>query len=577
MQPIELVDEASARHLDRELRAAVARASRGMSPVELGLAYIDWLAHLALSPGKQALLLQSFINKLSGAGGYALRALVDAGAQPPETRLERRVSAEAWQHWPFNVMARSHQLAKDWWREATSDVDGVSREHLVLMQAVAEQILDMLSPANFLATNPEVLRATAHERGRNLWRGLRLFVKDRLRDAGVNGVEEHQQFRVGENVAITPGKVIYRNALIELIQYAPATEAVRPEPVLICPPWIMKYYILDLSPGNSLVRYLTQQGKTVFMISWKNPGREDADVGLDDYLHQGLLQALQVVNAVCPGHLVHAVGYCIGGTLLSMGAALLARDDDARLASVSLFAAQTDFSEAGEITRFISPSQLAFLDTLMWKQGYLGIENMGGAFSSLRASELIYAGAVDRYLLGKEAVPSDLMAWNADGTRMPYRMHSEYLHKLYLENQLARNELEIEGRPVSLEDIRTPLFVVGTESDHVAPWRSVYKLHGLTGVELTFLLTSGGHNAGIISGPSHPRRRYRVHARQPGDKYTDPDRWLGQHAPVAGSWWPVWNDWLDARSGQAGPPPALGAPAAGYPVLGPAPGEYVFG
>ena len=242
-----------------------------------------------------------------------------------------------------------------------------------------------------------------------------------------------------------------------------------------------------------------------------------------------------------------------------------------------LFAAQADFSEAGEITRFISPSHLSFLDTLMWKQGYLGIENMGGAFSSLRASDLIYAGAVDRYLLGKVAPPSDLMAWNADGTRMPYRMHSQYLRKLYLENQLARNKLVIDGRPVALADISAPLFVVGTESDHVAPWRSVFKLHELTRTELTFLLTSGGHNAGIISGPSHPRRRYRVHTRQPGDKYVDPDTWLERHAPVAGSWWPVWNAWLDARSGEAVAPPPMGAPEQGYRVLDAAPGGYVFG
>jgi len=577
MRPLDLVDESSARHLDRELRAAVARASRGMSPVELGLAYMDWVAHLALSPGRQALLLQSFVNKLAGIGGYALRSLFDAEAPAPGARLERRVSSKAWQRWPFNVLARSHQLTKDWWREATSDVDGVSAEHLVLMQAVAEQILDMLSPANFLLSNPEVLEATVHERGRNLLRGLRLLVRDRLRDAANTGVEENPQFKVGENVAVTPGKVIYRNALMELIQYAPATETVAAEPVLICPPWIMKYYILDLSPGNSLVRYLTGQGKTVFMISWKNPTREDAGISLEDYLHQGLLQALQVVNAVCPGRRVHAVGYCIGGTLLCMAAALLARGDDQRLGSVSLFAAQADFSEAGEITRFISPSHLSFLDTLMWKQGYLGIENMGGAFSSLRASDLIYAGAVDRYLLGKVAPPSDLMAWNADGTRMPYRMHSQYLRKLYLENQLARNKLVIDGRPVALADISAPLFVVGTESDHVAPWRSVFKLHELTRTELTFLLTSGGHNAGIISGPSHPRRRYRVHTRQPGDKYVDPDTWLEQHAPVAGSWWPVWNAWLDARSGEAVAPPPMGAPEQGYRVLDAAPGGYVFG
>jgi polyhydroxyalkanoate synthase len=370
---------------------------------------------------------------------------------------------------------------------------------------------------------------------------------------------------------------VYQNSLIELIQYKPVTEKVGSEPVLISPAWIMKYYILDLSPHNSLVNYLTAQGKTVFMISWKNPDKDDKNVSFEDYVQLGLMKAIDAVDAICPKRKIHAVGYCIGGTLLSITAAAMARDDDDRLQSISLFAAQADFSEAGEITRFISPSQLSFLEKLMWKRGYLGTENMGGAFSALRSSDLIYASIVDRYLLGNKAKLNDLMSWNSDGTRMPYLMHTEYLEQLYLENRLSQNKFKVGGRTISLQDIRAPMFVLGTETDHVAPWHSVYKFHQLTQGELTFALTSGGHNAGVVSGPEHPRRRYRLDTRKAGGKFVDPETWMEEKEVISGSWWPAWDHWLDDHMSTQVNPPKLGAPRKGYKVLRDAPGEYVFG
>jgi polyhydroxyalkanoate synthase len=574
---MQVLDKQDAEHMDHSLRAMLAQMSRGMSPLDLALAYLDWASHLAISPGKRLLLAQSLLNKLRELGAYSLTSLLDKEAAGPASGIERRMSSEAWQRWPFKVFAQAHQVSKDWWNEATTNVDGVRPDHEQLVQAVAEQILDMMSPANLPVTNPEVLAATREEKGKNLFRGARNFVKDQWRNAANTGIEENDEFKVGEQVAITPGKVIFRNELIELIQYSPATEKVGAEPVLICPPWIMKYYILDLSPRNSLVKYLTEQGKTVFMISWKNPTEEDSETSFDDYRSKGLMQAIDAVNAVCPKQLIHAVGYCIGGTMLTIAAAAMAREGDERLASISLFAAQADFSEAGDILRFISPSQISFLEKLMWKQGYLGIENMGGAFSSLNASDLMYGAAIDRYFLGKESRPNDLMAWNADGTRMPYRMHSEYLTSLYLNNELGRNKFKVEGRTISVSDIKVPLFVLGTETDHVAPWHSVYKLHDLTNGELTFLLTSGGHNAGVISGPQHPRRRFRVDTRQPGDLYTDPNAWLEQHEPQSGSWWPFWDQWLQERMSKQIEPPKTGAARKGYKALEDAPGKYIFG
>ncbi len=571
------VDERQSTNIDNKFRAALAQVSQGVSPVDLSLATLDWIAHLGLSPGKRARLAQSFVYKTLALLGYGIESLFNADAQGPATGIERRMSGEAWQKWPFKVFAQAHQTTKDWWREATTGVEGVRPDHEVLVSAVADQILDMVSPANTPLTNPEVLKTTRDELGRNLLRGLKFLVQDQIHGAANKGSPENAKFKVGENVAVTAGKVVFQNSLMELIQYAPVTEQVGAEPVLISPAWIMKYYILDLSPHNSMIKYLTEQGKSVFIISWKNPDEEDRDVGFEDYVESGLMAAIDAVSSIVPKRKIHAVGYCIGGTLLSVAAAAMARDDDDRLQSISLFAALTDFSEAGEIMRFISPSQISFLEKLMWKRGYLGSENMGQAFSALRASDLIYAAMVDRYLLGKEASPNDLMSWNADGTRMPYRMHSEYLRWLYLENQLAQSKFLVRGQPVSLLDIRVPLFALGTETDHVAPWKSVYKLHHLTTAELTFALTSGGHNAGVISGPEHPRRRYRIHTRSPGDKYTDPDTWFDAQQVHQGSWWPAWNLWLNERTSAQTKSPAMGAARRGYKILRDAPGEYVFG
>ncbi len=576
-QGFDFIDETRTAGMDREFRTILARMTGGSSPLELGLATMDWISHLAISPGKRLDLVRSFFAKLRDLGVYSVESIFNNEAQGPASQVERRMSGDAWKKWPFNVFAQWHQTSKDWWKEATIGVEGVRGEHEIIVHAAADQILDMLSPANALITNPEVLQTTIKERGMNLVRGLRFFVEDQMRDAANTGVAENDAFQVGKNLAITPGKVVYQNSLIELIQYEPVTDKVAAEPVLICPAWIMKYYILDLSQKNSLVKYLVDQGKTVFIISWRNPGREDKNISFEDYVQLGMMEAIDAVTAICPKQKIHAVGYCIGGTLLSIASSAMARDDDDRLKSISLFAAQADFSEAGEITRLISPSQLSFLEKIMWKRGYLPSENMGGAFSALRSSDLVYAGIVDRYLMGKEASLNDLMSWNADGTRMPYRMHTEYLTQLYLENQLSRNKFKVGGRTVSLSDLKAPMFVLGTETDHVAPWQSVYKLHQLTNGELTFALTSGGHNAGVVSGPEHPRRRYRMHTRLPGDKFMDPDTWIEDMPVNAGSWWPSWNQWLDEQSSGQVEPPHMGAPRKAYKVLRDAPGEYVFG
>jgi polyhydroxyalkanoate synthase len=390
-----------------------------------------------------------------------------------------------------------------------------------------------------------------------------------------------EQFRVGHEVAVTPGKVVYRNRLIELIQYEPTTPTVHPEPILIVPAWIMKYYILDLSPANSLVKYLVDRGHTVFIVSWKNPGADERDLGLDDYLALGFLRALDAVRAIVPDQKVHAVGYCLGGTLLAMGAALLARERRDELKTIALLAAQTDFTEAGELMLFINDSQVAYLEDMMWDRGYLDTRQMTGAFQLLRSNDLIWSTLIRQYLMGERAPMTDLMAWNADATRMPYRMHSEYLRKLFLNNDLAAGRYRVseacgKGGVISLDDIRTPIIAVSTTSDHIAPWKSVYKISWLANADTTFILTAGGHNAGIVSPPGKDGRAFHIGAKAQEEPASDPDTWYERAARHEGSWWPVWAEYIVSHSsGPQVPARAAGAVERGYPPLAAAPGTYV--
>jgi polyhydroxyalkanoate synthase len=535
--------------------------------------------HLALSPAKQVQLQQEAMQRAQDTWAFALRALAGAPLSPAEGREgqpERRFAADDWTQFPFNVYARAYQNSAALMNDAVSGVDGVTGYHAQLMEFAVRMLLDAGSPANCLASNPELLALTQAEQGQNLMRGLQHLVQDVQATFDGAAPAGTEGFEVGQTLAVTPGKVVFRNELIELIQYSPATKDVHAEPLLVVPAWIMKYYILDLSPRNSMVRWLVEQGHTVFMISWRNPDAEQRDLGMDDYIKQGLFAALDAVSAIVPQRKVHAVGYCIGGTLLTIGAAALAREGDERLASITLFAAQTDFSEPGELAFFINPSQLAMLEATMHKKGVLESRQMGGAFSMLRAQDLIWQPAVDNYLKGQRQPMIDLMAWNADGTRMPWRMHSEYLYRLYLDNELATNRFPVDGKLVRLSDIRVPMFVVGTEADHVAPWKSVYKVDNLVrSDDFSFLLTAAGHNAGIVCGPAHPKRHYRLKTRRLADPHLAPDDWVQAAPRQEGSWWPAWQQWLAAHSSARTKPPAMGAPRKGYAAIEDAPGQYV--
>jgi polyhydroxyalkanoate synthase len=567
--------------IDRSLHAAISRLTAGLSPAALAEAYFDWASHLATAPGKQSQLVEKAFRKAVRLGHHMSKQMIADGLGCERPCIEplpqdRRFSGEAWQKWPYNFIYQSFLLHQQWWHNATTGVRGVTAQHERVVEFAARQLLDMLSPANFIATNPEVLNKTVEEAGLNLVRGFQNFLEDWQRATSGAKPVGSEKFVVGGNLAITPGKVIYRNRLIELIQYAPATSEVRPQPILIVPAWIMKYYILDLSQHNSLVRYLTGQGFTVFMISWKNPGPDDRDLGMEDYRTLGIMAALDAIGAVLPERKVHALGYCLGGTLLAIAAAAMARDHDGRLETMTLLAAQADFTEAGELMLFINESQLSFLEDTMWEQGFLDTRQMAGAFQLLRSNDLIWSRMVHDYLMGERETMNDLMAWNADATRMPYKMHSEYLRRLFLENDLAEGRFQAGGKPVALTDIRVPMFAVGTVRDHVAPWRSVFKLHLLTDTDVTFLLTSGGHNAGIVSEPGHKGRTYQVAEKTAIEHYIDPETWSGRTPVRQGSWWPELAAWLAERSGPPVAPPPMGAGSDGYAAIADAPGTYVL-
>ncbi len=544
--------------IDAVLHSGIGRFTHGLSPTALSTAAIDWGMHLIGSPSRQAQLWRK-----------ALANTVRAFQLPDAADAEdRRFASADWDKLPFALYRHWFVLAEEWWQTATAPIDGIDPSNQRTVAFMTRQALDMACPTNTMLTNPTVLRATAETGGQNLTRGLRNWIED-LNHLLRQQPPKHPDYRVGETIAVTPGDVVFRNELIELIRYRPTTKTVYAEPILIVPAWIMKYYILDLSPENSFVAWLRDQGYEVYILSWKNPHAEDSALGLQDYVDLGVRAALDHI-APNPTDRIHAVGYCLGGTLLAAAAAAMARDDDARLKSLSLLAAQVDFTEPGELSLFINESQVTFLEHIMSVQGYLRADQMAGAFRMLRSGDLIWSRVIRHYLLGERTPMNDLMAWNADATRMPARMHSEYLRQLFLENRLAKGRFRLDGKHVALTDIKTPIFTLATETDHVSPWQSVYKIKLLTDTDVTFCLTKGGHNSGVLSEPGHARRHYRIGLKSEGRPYVSPEDWIEKTGEQDGSWWPEFDSSLASLS--TGRRKTGAAPKQ---VIGTAPGEYV--
>ncbi|MGH8803104.1 MAG: PHA/PHB synthase family protein [Casimicrobiaceae bacterium] len=573
------VEQPSSGQLDRALHIRLARLTQGLSPAAISGAYMDWARHLVVSPDKQQELWSKAVQQSVRLGLYAVQSVTNNHCNPCIEPLyqDKRFAAPEWQQWPFSLIYQAFLLNQQWWHGATTGVSGVTRHHENVATFYTRQLLDMFAPSNFIVTNPEVLAATATEGGINLLRGWQQWIADIARLNSNEAPAGTENFRPGLEVAVTPGKVVFRNHLIELIQYQPQTDTVFAEPVLIVPSWIMKYYILDLSPTNSLVRYLVEHGHTVFIVSWKNPDANDHDLGMDDYLQAGVMAAVDAVSGIMPDRRIQALGYCLGGTLLAIAAAFMARSGDERLKSLSLLASLVDFTEPGELGLFIDESQLAFLDNVMSEKGYLDGKQMAGAFSLLNSRDLVWSRLVRDYLMGHSQPVSDLAAWNADATRMPHRQHSEYLRSLYLRNDLAEGRYVVGDRPIALTDIRIPIFSLGTQRDTVSPWRSVYKVNLLTGTDVTFCLTSGGHNVGVVNPPGPGvRRSYQLSTHAADGRYVDPDTWQATAPTHEGSWWPALQDWLRDHATRRVAPPAMGNGTGGYPVVDDAPGRYVL-
>ena len=562
--------------LDRSQQAAQAKFTQGISPYALSAAFMDWAVHFSLSTGTQ---LDVLARAAENAKRLWLYAVARASGQKAELPFPPNGWAgfqqdELWSTFPMDMIRQWHLALTDVALLAAESPRGMVAIDARRMEFMTRQLMDALAPQNNPALNPDMWRRTLAEGGSNLLRGYENALDDLLRQAEGRPPAGTEAFKVGEAVAVTPGTVVFRNDLIELIQYEAATPSVHAEPVLIVPAWIMKYYILDLSPHNSLVRFLVGQGYTVFMVSWRNPTPEDRDISFDAYRTHGVMAALDEITRLLPGCNVHACGYCLGGTILSIAAATMARDGDKRLQSLTLLAAQTDFSEVGDLMLFVDDSQVAFLEDLMWDQGVLDTHQMAGAFRLLRSNELIWSRMIRDYIMGDRDKITDLMAWNADQTRMPYLMHSQYLRGLFLENRLTAGRYAVDGRVIALRDIDAPVFLVGTEKDHIAPWQSVYKFRLFSDTQVTFVLTTGGHNAGIVSEPGHPHRSFRISTADHDDKYVDPVTWAARAEAHEGSWWLAWADWLAGKSS----PDMVEPPEAGSERnLGPAPGLYVLG
>jgi polyhydroxyalkanoate synthase len=471
----------------------------------------------------------------------------------------------------FSFVKDSYLVAAKSILSAVRAVKGMDDATARRLDFYTRQFVDALSPSNFVATNPEVLTATLESGGQNLLRGLENLLVDLERGNGRLSITmtDMKAFRLGENIATTPGKIVYQNELMQLIQYWPSTQEVRRRPLLIMPPWINKFYVLDLQPKNSFIKWAVDQGHTVFVISWVNPDKKLAEKSFENYMIEGPLAALDAIEAATGERRVNTIGYCLGGTLLASTAAYSAAKSDDRMASATYFVTLVDFTDVGDMAVFIDEQQLASLERRMRERGYLDAQDMATAFNLLRANDLIWSFVVNNYLLGKEQMPFDLLFWNSDSTRMPAAMHSFYLRKMYHQNLLAKpGGINLADTPIDLSKIRTPTFILSTREDHIAPWKSTYAATRLYSGPVKFVLSASGHMAGVISAP--------------GSKYghwtndnllLGPDEWFADATPHQGSWWPVWDQWVTQLD--SGRVPAREPGGGKLTIIEDAPGSYV--
>ncbi|CCG08779.1 PHA/PHB synthase family protein [Pararhodospirillum photometricum] len=521
-------------------------------PLGLGSAFYEMSARLAADPlGLARANLDLWQNTMSLWQNATLQVL-GAEVKPlvePE-KGDRRFKDEAWtEHTVFDFIKQAYLLSARWMQTVVHNVDGLDPHTAEKVDFFTRQMIDALAPSNFLLTNPEALRETLESGGENLVRGMENLLHDLERGKGQLRISmtDESAFTVGENVAGTPGKVVFKNALLELIQYTPTTETVHRRPLLIVPPWINKYYILDLRPKNSFVKWAVDQGHTVFMISWVNPDASLRDKGFEDYMLEGPLAALDAIREITGEPDANIIGYCLGGTLTGCLLAWLTRRGEAhRLASATHFTTMLDFTEPGELGVFIDEPTLQYLEGQMNKNGYLDGSEMAGTFNLLRSNDLIWSFVINNYLLGKDPFPFDLLYWNADNTRMPAAMHSFYLRKMYLENILREpGGITLAGEPIDLRLVQTPAYFVSCREDHIAPWRTTYFGTHLYQGPVRFVLAASGHIAGVVNPPVANKYGFWTNTALP----PKPEAWLEAAERHDGSWWTDWNAWVQAYAG----------------------------
>jgi polyhydroxyalkanoate synthase subunit PhaC len=488
---------------------------------------------------------------------------------------DKRFSGPEWEANPYyRTLRESYLLASEYLLEEADETDGQDTDEQRRLKFHLRQFVDAMAPVNFLLTNPAALRRIMETGGTSLAEGARNLLAD-LREGRLS-MTDTTAFELGENIAVTPGKVVYRNELIELIQYEPQTEQVYEVPILFIPPWINKYYILDLRPQNSMVNYLLEQGFQVFMISWKNPDASLEDTKFEDYMSKGPLAAAEVVKDITSSKKINPVGYCVGGTLLAVTLAWLAAGEEPENpfhASTFMVALQ-DFTDVGETAVFIDEPQVEFMEQQMMERGYLDNRKMANMFNLLRSNDLIWSNVVNNYLLGQKPPAFDLLYWNADGTRMARDAHSFYLRNTYLENNLIEpGKVEIKGRPIDLGKIEGEIYAVGAERDHIVPWYSAWKIGQLTSAKTRFDLASSGHIAGMINPPSKGKGKHWVNEGGDAGAAKTAEEWRQNATVHDGSWWEDWKRWLEPRSGEKAEPPGIGND--NYPPIENAPGTYV--
>ena len=553
-----------------------AHESMQLDPFNMKQAYSDWWEAVAKNPQKVFDANMELWHKSMELAQHALAGFMKIEPREPvirEPKSDRRFSHEDWANKPiFDVIKQSYLLVSDWTRKVVASAEGLDEHTAERVKFFTERMLDAMSPTNFAMTNPAVIEKIRMTNGANLVHGLKNLLEDLEAGKGELRIRmtDTKAFELGKNVAVTPGKVVFQNRMFQLIQYTPTTEQVLKRPLLIVPPWINKFYIMDLQPKNSLLKWLVDQGHTVYIMSWVNPDETYANVGFEDYIH-AVTHAVDAIEYDTGVSEVNAIGYCIGGTLLASTLAFLKQKGDQRIKSATFFTTMLNFADPGELGLFIDDDQIKGLEDKMSKAGYLDGSIMAGTFNLLRANDLIWSFYVNNYLLGNDPRPFDLLYWNSDSTRMPAKMHSWYLRNLYQKNMLCQpNALNVDGIPLDLGAIDVPACFISTIEDHIAPWKSTYSGARLFGGNVRFILGGSGHIAGVINPPAANKYGYRVSDELP----EDPEAWLASTQSNAGSWWPEWDRWVRALSNNeliAARQPGAGQLAA----IEPAPGTYV--